>query len=1039
MKQIKKPVFKLCFISGVVLLLFSYKRPDDNARVAGLQVPEGFTIEQAVPADLLSYPMFASFDDQGRLFVFESTGPNTMGTEQMLKDPTYHIRLLEDTDADGKFDKSTIYADKLPFPKGGAFFQGSLYVTASPDLLRLKDTNGDGVADEREVIITGWTLNSNGAALGGPFMGPDGWLYMTDARRGFNIKTQEGEQLTGKGARIWRCRPDGSRLEWMSGGGFDNSIEIAFMPSGETMGTMTYFTDPKDGFRDAIMHWVEGGVYPKPNAVIAEDKLPLTGELMPVMSKLPRVAPSGIMRYKGDGFGREYANNLFCAEFNTGRVIRYELTQSAATYSATATPFLTSGSPDSHPTDVLQDADGSLLVLLTGGWFIEGCPLSRVAKPNVFGGIYRIRKNGAPVSKDPWGRKLNLEKVAPSLLVRHLEAPGFAVPEKAAELLVARGASSVKPLQLALKSKREDVRIASVFALYRIGTPDAMASVRGALADKSPLVRTAAARVCGLARDLQAVAGLSQILKTDHPAVVRQAATALGQIGNKAAVPALLQAAAKADDRFVEHAIINSLMKLRSVEPLIAALNHPSVKVRRSAVIALDQMSASPLKKEQMIAFLSGKDPLQRKTGMWLAAHHPEWSDAVVAFLEKRFAQPDLAEEEIIMLRDLMVTFSADKQLQHFVTRELSNTKLSPSARTTLFNVIEASKVRELPQLWVSQLANLLKTSNDEVRLQIISLIESRRINTLAADLNEIVNNSKNTSNIRLNALGARLMSAPQLSEKDYEMLLAYLSGNYSSIEKQSAARLLVRATLTDTQLIRLAQELPKAELYVLPGLVESFNDSKSEETGKQLVSALLMANDRLDNISEQNLHALLSAYPPAVQEAARPLFTALQNKHAERLSRLKALESELVKGDIVAGRKLFYSKAACFACHAVGSEGNDFGPDLSNIGDIRSKEDILEAILFPSASFAREYDTYKVVTAKATYTGVIAEQLSDAIILKNGPGPGIRVPRAEITAIEQQPVSMMPPGLDQQLTKGELSDLIAYLQSLPDLYKKKL
>ena len=190
----KNPTLKLCFVSGLILLLISYKQPEaDQTQVAGLQVPDGFTIEQVVPPELLSYPMFASFDDQGRLFVFESTGPNTMGTEQMLEDPTYHIRLLEDTDGDGKFDKSKIYADKLPFPKGGVFYQGSLYVTAAPHLLRLRDTDGDGVADERKQVMTGWTLHSNGAALGGPFMGPDGWLYMTDARRGFDITTLEGD------------------------------------------------------------------------------------------------------------------------------------------------------------------------------------------------------------------------------------------------------------------------------------------------------------------------------------------------------------------------------------------------------------------------------------------------------------------------------------------------------------------------------------------------------------------------------------------------------------------------------------------------------------------------------------------------------------------------------------------------------------------------------------------------------------------------------------------------------------------------------
>jgi len=117
--------------------------------------------------------MFASFDGQGRLFVFESDG-SSPSTEDMLKNPSYFIRVLEDTDGDGNFDKSKIFADSLTFPKGGVFYQGSLYVTASPDLIRLTDSDGDGVADKREVILSGWKLSHNGAILGGPFFGPDG-------------------------------------------------------------------------------------------------------------------------------------------------------------------------------------------------------------------------------------------------------------------------------------------------------------------------------------------------------------------------------------------------------------------------------------------------------------------------------------------------------------------------------------------------------------------------------------------------------------------------------------------------------------------------------------------------------------------------------------------------------------------------------------------------------------------------------------------------------------------------------------------------
>ena len=164
-------------------------------------------------------------------------------------------------------------------------------------------------------------MSSNAASLHGPFFGPDGWLYLTDGRHGFDIKTKDGREYKGLGSRIWRVRPDGTGLEWLSGGGFDNPVEVIFTPAGETIGTMTYFKDPANGQRDALLHFVEGGVYPKWYPVVSEFKR--TGDLMPVMTKFARIAPAGLGRYRSAAFGSEYQGNLFSAQFNPHRVQRH--------------------------------------------------------------------------------------------------------------------------------------------------------------------------------------------------------------------------------------------------------------------------------------------------------------------------------------------------------------------------------------------------------------------------------------------------------------------------------------------------------------------------------------------------------------------------------------------------------------------------------------------------------------------------------------------------------------------------------------------
>jgi putative membrane-bound dehydrogenase-like protein len=1035
-KGIRVPGFQPIIILIMIGLLFAgcSRKEKATGELHGMKVPEGFTIEPVVDSTMISYPMFASFDNTGRLFLCESTG-ETFSTEEHLKNPPYHIRLLQDVDGDGYFEKSTIFADSLTYPKGAVFFQGSLYVASAPDLLKLTDTDGDGVADKREVLLTGWVLNHNAAAFGGPFMGPDGWLYLTDARRGFDITTKEGKELKGKGARIWRCKPDGSELESMSGGGFDNAVELIFMPGGETIGTMTYFTDPMNGFRDALMHWVYGGVYPKPQQVIEDDSLKLTGDLMPVMDKLPRIAHAGLMRYEGTGLGDAYNGNLFSAQFNTGRIMRHIVAPVGATYKTTDEPFMTSSNPDVHPTDVLEDGDGSLLVVNTGGWFIAGCPLSVVAKKDVKAGIYRIRKTGAKEVDDPWGRKLNVTKMQPQELVQYVIDPRAAVRSQAIEQLVIAGEPAVSEIKKSLVSSQdEEVRAAAVFMLYRINGAEAMGMIREALNDKSALVRTAAARVLGLSKDKQSVAKLMELVQAGDAPVRRQAATALGQIGDTQAMSALIKASSNPDDRFVEHAIIYSLITLKSPEPLVLALNDTSANIRKAALVALDQMDGAPLTKNQLTPFLNSNNKQLQQTGLWVALHHLDWADIVVDFLKKHLNAAELTTEEQASINNLMVKFSPSVPIQNFITSQLDNKNLALSKRLLLIDVINHADVKKLPDAWVKQLGNLLRSNDHEIRSEVLNLIKSRRISVLNNELNQIVQDDKTSSDFRLKALSARLMSDPNLSALEFDMISGYLGPKNESPVRQEASRLLTQAKLSEPQLINLANDqVANADVFLLPDLINAYKGGKSETAGKALITALEKSKDHLDNLSVADMQKLFETYPQSVQVASEPLIATLKEKQASRLEELEKLQSQLKRGDVAEGRALFFGKATCLGCHSVAGKGGDFGPDLSNIGEIRSRHDILEAILYPSASFAREHETSKIVTKGSSYLGIIKEQLPDAVMIATGPGSTIRVPRSEIVSIEPESVSMMLPGLLKPLSIQEISDLMAYLESLPN------
>lgn len=1019
------------------LLLFAAcdKADPRSGAVDSFRVPDGFTVEEVAPAGMVRYPMFATYDQEGRLFVIESSG-HTTSTEDVLQHPTFLIRLLEDEDDDGNFEKAVVFADSLPYPMGGVFYQGSFYTAAPPDLLRLTDSDGDGIADKREVMLTGWTLNHNAATLSGPFLGPDGWMYLCDARRGFDITTKEGERLQGKTARIWRCQPDGTGLESVSGGGFDNTIELVFMPGGETIGTMTYFTDPQDGFRDALMHWVEGGVYPKRHPGTVQDQLKLTGEFMPVMTKLARVSHSGLMRYRSSVFGDAYAGNLFTAEFNTGRVMRHIIAADGATFRTETEPFMTSTKADVHPTDVLEDADGSLLVVNTGGWFIAGCPLSVVAKADVHGGIFRIRKASSPEIEDPWGKRIDFQNLSDDKLVAFTDDPRPAVRDHAFEELIARGDSSIPRFTAILRTTEDEAkRAAAVFALYRVGTAAGISGFVKALDDKSAIVRTAACRVAGLAGAHEAVDRLLEMLRDDEPQVRRQAATALGQIGDKRATGALLAAAATTKDRFVEHAIIYAVIGMGKTGALVNALRDPSEGTRRAALIALDQIDEKILERDHLKPFLESESQPLRAAAIWVLAHHPGWGDLVVDFIRTYFNRREQSADDGKLVADLMISFTGDQAVQQFVINRLRGKNVPANDKLMLLEVMASSPAKDFPSLWVDVLGELLQQNNPEIRATVLDMIGSRRIRGFDAVLAQIIQRHETPAALKLKALAAKIGSTPHLSASEFEALLQYLKHGQESTMRHSAVRLLAEAELNENQLLTLGRNhIGAADVYLLSGLISAFEGSRSEDVGLALASALRsLPVDRLENLSLSELERVFTSFPVSVRDAAEPLLDQLRRRQSERYAELLSLESQLEDGDVGVGRELFYGKALCSTCHAIAGNGGNFGPDLTNIGEIRSQHDILEAIVYPAASFAREYETSKVVTDAATYTGIVTEQLPETLVLASGPGVISRIPSSEIKRIEQQDLSLMPRGLQKQLTLAELGDLMTYLKSLPD------
>ena len=538
--------------------------------------PPGFVAERVAGPPLVEYPMFACFDDRGRLYVVDSAGVN-LSPEELSKNPPHSIRLLEDTKGAGRFDKSTVFADKLTYPQGVLWYEGAVYTASPPSLWRLEDTKGAGVADDRRELLTGFTFTKWADDLHGPFLGPDGRIYWTCGRYPHAVKRPGGEVLVqGDGPCILRCRPDGGDVEVFCNG-IGNPVEVAFTEAGEAFAAGTFANRGRDR-DDVVFHAVPGAVYP----ILDRDVNALrgvrhTGEPLPAMVHFGVVAPSGLMRYRGGAWGEEFRDNLFSALFGARAVRRHILRPEGATFQAATEDFLTARTDDFHPTDVLEDADGSLVVVDTGNWY-NLCPSSHVGKAPVKGGIYRIRRKDASPAQDPRGLALAWDRLTPKELVRLLDDDRFAVRDRAVERLTKQGAEATAALKEAVaQGASPRARINAVWALTRMAawsgdhatTGQARAAIRLALDDKDSGVRQAAVHSAGLHRDADALPRLLEILKGDAPALRREAATALGRLHDRKAAPALLEALTGAADRFLEHSLIFGLIEIADRDALV--------------------------------------------------------------------------------------------------------------------------------------------------------------------------------------------------------------------------------------------------------------------------------------------------------------------------------------------------------------------------------------------------------------------------------------------------------------------------------------
>lgn len=904
------------------------------------RVPAGFELIQAAPAGMVAHPTLGCVDAQGRLFVGDSPG-TTWGTARHEAEKAGRIVMLEDRDGDGVFDRSTVFADGLTVPKGACWLDGSLYVACPPGIWKFTDTDGDGVADQRKLLVGGFQWSANGADVHGPWAHPDGRLYWTHGRKGHDVRQTDGTLVhKGLASGVWSMRPDGADIRWHALICGDNPTGLAIAPTGELFGTCNLYNGvPR---HDTIGQWQLGGVYTRPDFLhIVADQL-RTHLQMPLVANLGHLVPSGCALWsRGPELAPALAASadnlhLMVALYNSKKVIRLELQKEGAGYRASEHDFLTLTKTGAHLTDVIEAPDGSLLVLDTGTWYPH-CPSSLLNSANVTGGIYRVRPV-KPVALAP-AKPASYRTLTDDEIARDLASPDAAAARRACEQMSFR----------------------------QVRTPAATAALRALL---------------------------------DRPL-----------------------------DAFLEHAALYAGLSTRvfTVDDLKAATG-PRQQARLLRILSQVTPAAERAAVLDFAAGTLGTADAGLGENAFLALTQAADGDARVAPVFAAWLQAgEPAPEQLRALERFGVAFAGQPRTAALLGDMLRHA--AAPVRQVALRAIAASTGKLADQPWRPALSQLLRTEPGPLVFAALARVKHKSFD---ADLAAFAADAKRPAALRLRALLALSDAGSKLSEGAFDLLLG-LAGDAGNLgQRIEACHRLSEAQLSDAQLDRFLPVLMQAGPIEQGGFLRVLRQY-SPAQGKRIAAAFARS-PQLGTLRPDEVRVAFAKWPRAVFEIMEPAFDAALAANEQKKGKLDGLARDAARlGRPAEGAKLFAAgQGACVACHRVGANGGQVGPDLSRIGAIRTERELVESILFPGNTIARDYELHDVETSDGQHhLGLIRSRAAAGLVLVDAAGQAKTLPHPSVVAEKEVATSLMPAGLDAAFKPQELLDLVAWLRSL--------
>jgi putative membrane-bound dehydrogenase-like protein len=1025
------PIAPLLILTGIAGSMLGGNAAD--APPLPKKLPAGLKANIFATPPMVNYPTFLEAAPNGDVYV----AVDKNGSLDTKPDRGF-IYKLRDTNNDGVADDRTVFADKVVSPRGLVAIGDTVICLHPPELEAFRDKDGDGIAEERTVLIKGigfdLTKRAPDHTSNGVTLGIDGWLYLAIGDFGFmEAEGKDGTKLQLRAGGVIRVRPDGTGMEVFAYG-TRNIYEVAVDP---WLNSFARDNTNDGGGWDTRVEFYLNGVdlgYPRKFKHFTDETFPVLGIYG---------GGSGVgavyVQEKGFGWPKGYDDVLYTCDWGRSAVYRHELKDQDAAFAITQDTFFDL----ERVTDMKVDAKGNAYA---ASW--KGASFT-YAGENV-GYIVRISP------EKPTGKTvdLNLTKKSPAALVADLTNADSHTLRLAASQEILRRQQPAEFTSLLEKGAHEGTtvpaRIAAMFTLKQLLKEKATPTLIKLSEDAA--VREFAIRAMGDAPKEGAgvpTALLVKALQDPNDHVKAQAVIALGRLGRKEAAAELLKIAARANESNVT----------ADPEPRANTGNVKKTKPGRAAPVEADLTGGKVL---HLVVTDAGDGN---------GTDHANW-------MEPRFVGPK-GEKKLTDLKWISATQGWGATL---INKSTTGGPLMVDGKPVAYGIGTHS----------------------------VSLISY----AIPEGMNKFVAQGG------LDDAGCNQGDGPSVQFQVYvDDLPAQLRGKSSGAEAtytdttralpHIASRMLIQLQASEASLQALQQDstVRSAALRVLrqlhnpsvvTGLIEHLNKTTDDGFRKELLTALVRLRnqegvwdgsswgtrpdttgpfykrdpwsetDRIDQavaaflekaneVSRKHLVAQLDRHRvqikglPVVSSGADPqwakdqesLLAAMQKTAFAKIGDIGMLEPAVAieqamkvladgKADAKNGKKLFVSQG-CIACHAVGKNDAPKGPNLYDIALRYKPEEVMNSIINPSATVSQGFPTYVITTKDGEmYSGFALKESGDEIVLRNMAALTQVIPLNTIKERKKEEhISSMTPGLMNNVKPQDMADLIEYFKSI--------